>query len=161
MQVQKVKKLLDGVPSSVRYFVWSYLTNGEARCMPGMYAQPCGRGRVPALKDVERDIKRCFQDQPHLQGTQEPVLLLQAYLNTVPDIQYSMGRFCTSSRLSGVALTRFSLGLTLIVGQLLLLSPEAAAFWIFVSIMDTHIRTSRIHSDKGSINILEARAFVF
>jgi hypothetical protein len=32
-QVQKVKKLLlDGVPSSVRYLVWSYLTNGKARC---------------------------------------------------------------------------------------------------------------------------------
>jgi len=30
--------------------------------------------------------------------------------------------------------------LTLIVGQLLLLSPEEDAFWIFVSIMDTHIR---------------------
>jgi hypothetical protein len=26
------------------------------------------------------------------------------------------------------------------VGQLLLLSPEEDAFWIFVSIMDTHIR---------------------
>lgn len=30
--------------------------------------------------------------------------------------------------------------MTLIVGQLLLLSPEEDAFWIFVSIMDTHIR---------------------
>ena len=31
-------------------------------------------------------------------------------------------------------------GLTLIVGQLLLLAPEEDAFWIFISIMDTHIR---------------------
>jgi len=38
--------------------------------------------------------------------------------------------------------TRYSYtrGLTLIVGQLLLLAPEEDAFWIFVSIMDTHIR---------------------
>ena len=99
---RKVKKLLlDGVPSSVRYLVWSYLTDGKARCVPGVYPQLCGRGRVPASKDVERDIKRYFQDQPHLQGTQGPVLvLLQAYLNMVPDIQYSMGRFCTPYRLS-------------------------------------------------------------
>ena len=32
------------------------------------------------------------------------------------------------------------IGLTLIVGQLLLLAPEEDAFWIFISIMDTHIR---------------------
>jgi len=137
---KKVQKfLLDGVPSSARYLVWSYLTNVKARCV---YAQLCGKGKLPASKDVEQDIKRCFRDQPHLQGTQGPVLvLLQAYLNMVPDIQYSMGKFCTSSRLPGVALIpRFSLGLTLIVGQLLLLSPEEDAFWIFVSIMDTHIR---------------------
>jgi len=91
---KKVKKLLlDGVPSSVRYLVWSYLTDGKARCVPGVYAQLCARGRVQASKDVERDIKRCFQDQPHLQGKQGPVLvLLQAYLNMVPDIQYTMGK---------------------------------------------------------------------
>ena len=91
---KKVKKLLlDGVPSSVRYLVWSYLTDGKARCVPGVYPQLCGRGRVPASTDIERDIKRYFQDQPHLQGTQGPVLvLLQAYLNMVPDIQYSMGK---------------------------------------------------------------------
>ena len=31
-------------------------------------------------------------------------------------------------------------GLTKIVGQLLLLAPEEDAFWIFTSIMDTHLR---------------------
>ena len=31
-------------------------------------------------------------------------------------------------------------GLTLIAGQLLLLAPEEDAFWIFISIMDAHIR---------------------
>ena len=84
---------MDGVPSSVRYLVWSYLTDGKARCVPGVYAQLCSRGRVPSSADIERDIKKCFQDQPHLQGTQCPVLLLlQAYLNMVPDILYSMGK---------------------------------------------------------------------
>ena len=104
---KKVKKLLlDGVPSSVRYLVWSYLTDGKARCVPGVYLQLCGRGRVPASMDIERDMKRYFQDQPHLQGTQGPVLvLLQAYLNMVPDLQYSMGRLCPLVRLSSVALT--------------------------------------------------------
>ena len=91
---KKVKKLImDGVPSSVRYLVWSYLTDGKARCVPGVYAQLCSRGRVPSSADIERDIKNCFQDQPHLQGTQCPVLLLlQAYLNMVPDILYTMGK---------------------------------------------------------------------
>ncbi|KDR79719.1 hypothetical protein GALMADRAFT_93552 [Galerina marginata CBS 339.88] len=120
---KKVKKLvIDGVPSSVRYLVWTYLTDGKGRSVPGVYGQLCGRGKVPSSVEMERDIKVCFQDQPHLQGTQGPVLLLlQAYLNMVPDVQYTMG-------------------LTLIVGQLLLLAPEEDAFWIFVSIMDTHIR---------------------
>lgn len=91
---KKVKKLLmDGVPSSVRYLVWSYLTDGKARCVPGVYAQLCSRGRVPSSAEIERDIRDCFQDQPHLQGTQCPVLLLlQAYLNMVPDILYTKGK---------------------------------------------------------------------
>ena len=91
---KKVRKLLmDGVPSSVRYLVWSYLTDGKARCVPGVYAQLCSRGRVPSSADIERDSKNCFQDQPHLQGTQCPVvLLLQAYLNMVPDVLYTKGK---------------------------------------------------------------------
>ncbi|KAG6916394.1 hypothetical protein DXG01_007021 [Tephrocybe rancida] len=120
---KKVKKLIfDGVPESMRYLVWSMLTDGKARCVPGVYAQLGGRGRVAALADVERDVQRCFADQPQLQSTQGPVLsLLQAYLTVVPDVQYVTG-------------------LTLITGHLLLLAPEEDAFWIFVSVMDTHIR---------------------
>ncbi|KAG6914788.1 hypothetical protein DXG01_015319 [Tephrocybe rancida] len=120
---KKVKKLIfDGVPESMRYLVWSMLTDGKARCVPGVYAQLGGRGRVAALADVERDVQRCFADQPQLQSTQGPVLsLLQAYLTMVPDVQYVTG-------------------LTLITGHLLLLAPEEDAFWIFVSVMDTHIR---------------------
>jgi hypothetical protein len=61
---KKAKKLLlDGVSSSVRYLVWSYLTNGKARYVPGVYPQLLGR--VPASTDVERGIERYFQDQPH------------------------------------------------------------------------------------------------
>ena len=139
---KKVKKLLmDGVPSSVRYLVWSYLTDGKARCVQGVYTQLCSRGRVPSSADIERDIKSCFQDQPHLQGTQGPVLLLlQAYLNMVPDIQYTMGKNGLHTRSFDMVLNFFPTGLTLIVGQLLLLAPEEDAFWIFISIMDTHIR---------------------
>lgn len=56
--------------------------------------------------DVERDIKRYFRDQLHFQGTQGLVLvLLQVYLNMVPDIQYSMGKLRHLVRLSSVALT--------------------------------------------------------
>jgi hypothetical protein len=58
---KKVRKLImDGVPSSVRYLVWSCLTNGKARCVTGVYAQLCSRGRVPPSADIERDIKNCF-----------------------------------------------------------------------------------------------------
>jgi Rab-GTPase-TBC domain len=40
----------------------------------------------------------------------------------------------------GVGLICVDIGLTLIAGHLLLLSPEEDAFWIFVSLMDTHLR---------------------
>ncbi|RDB27248.1 hypothetical protein Hypma_004535 [Hypsizygus marmoreus] len=121
---KKVKKLLfDGVPSSVRYLVWSHLTDGKARCVPGVYSQLGARVRVAAFVDIERDIRSCFTDYPQLQSSEGPVIsLLQAYLTMVPDIQYMTG-------------------LTLIAGQLLLLAPEEDAFWIFVSIMDTHLRS--------------------
>ncbi|KAF9470703.1 hypothetical protein BDN70DRAFT_659976 [Pholiota conissans] len=128
---KKVRKLVvEGVPSSVRYLVWSYLTDGKARCVPGVYSQLCARGKVGVVGRIEEDIKRGFGDvdaeqeqlYSHLRGTQGPVgTLLSAYLNMVPDVQYSMG-------------------LTLIVGQLLILAPEEDAFWTFVSVMDTHIR---------------------
>ncbi|KAG6877529.1 hypothetical protein C0993_006323 [Termitomyces sp. T159_Od127] len=120
---KKVKKLIfDGVPSSVRYLVWSMLTDGKARVVPGVYGQLGNRGKVAALADIERDVQRCFADRPQLQSTQGPVnSLLQAYLTMVPDVQYMTG-------------------LTLIAGNLLLHAPEEDAFWIFVSLMDLHIR---------------------
>ena len=49
----------------------------------------------------------------------------------VPDIQYGSIDYTYCF---------LPIGLTLIVGQLLLLAPEEDAFWIFISIMDSHIR---------------------
>lgn len=90
---KKVKKLIfDGVPSSVRYLVWSMLTDGKARVVPGVYGQLGTRAKVVALADIERDVHRCFSDRPQLQSTQGPVTsLLQAYLTMVPDVQYVTG----------------------------------------------------------------------
>ncbi|KAG1730110.1 RabGAP TBC [Suillus paluster] len=120
---KKVKRLLlEGVPSSVRYLVWCHLTDSKARAIPGVYAQLGKRQRVPAFSDIERDAKTYFPDQTQLHPLDGPLVsLLQAYLNMVPDIQYSSG-------------------LTSIAGHLLLLSPEEDAFWIFASMMDAHLR---------------------
>ncbi|KAE9402270.1 hypothetical protein BT96DRAFT_956282 [Gymnopus androsaceus JB14] len=103
---KKVRKLLgEGVPSSVRYL-------GVA----GVYSQLSKRVRVAAFADMERDVKKCFGEHPHLQSTQGPLLsLLQAYLTMVPDVQYSAG-------------------LTLIAGHTLLLAPEEDGFWIFMEV---------------------------
>jgi len=114
---------MDGsVPSSVRFLVWSYLTDGKAKAIPGVYAQLGKRPRGPALAEVERDIQRSSPDHPQMQSNRASLLsVLHAYLSMVPDIEYS-------------------LGLTLISGHLLALSPEEDAFWIFVSIMDSYLR---------------------
>lgn len=90
---KKVKKLIhEGVPSSVRYLVWSHLTDGKAKVVPGVYYQLGNRDRIAVANTIEGDIKASFQDQPHLQGKRGPVLaLLQAYLTMVPDVHYTMG----------------------------------------------------------------------
>ncbi|TEB20822.1 RabGAP TBC [Coprinellus micaceus] len=137
---KKIRKLLlDGVPASVRYMVWSHLTDGKARFVPGVYPQLCKRGRVPASEVIEREVGRgswfARDEQGQLRVLSDAgggvVQLLQAYLNMVPDIQYTPG-------------------LPHIVGQLLLLAPEEDAFWIFISIMDTHIRP---YFSSGSIQM--------
>ncbi|TFK18877.1 hypothetical protein FA15DRAFT_760397 [Coprinopsis marcescibilis] len=129
-KLKKVRKLLlEGVPSSVRYLVWSHLTDGKAKCVPGVYTQLCKRGSVAQSRQIAAVVKNgewfLDEDRVQLRTLKEAgggvVQLLEAYLNMVPDIQYSPG-------------------LPHIVGQLLLLAPEEDAFWIFVSIMDTHIR---------------------
>ncbi|THU93215.1 RabGAP/TBC [Dendrothele bispora CBS 962.96] len=120
---KKVRKLIgDGVPSSVRYLVWSHLTDCKAKNVPGVYTNFVKRAKVPSFQDINRDVKQCFGEHPHLQSTEGPLLsLLQAYLTMVPDVRYSTG-------------------LTLIAGQLLLLAPEEDAFWIFVTMMDSVLR---------------------
>lgn len=137
---KKVRKLvMEGVPSSVRYLVWSHLMDGKARNVPGIYAQLSQRARVAAFGDMERDVRKCFADHPQLLSTQGPLIsVLQAYLTMVPDLQYSTGKFTHYHWLS--FLTFYS-GLTLIAGHLLLLAPEEDAFWTFVSIMDTYLRS--------------------
>ncbi|KAF9258596.1 RabGAP/TBC [Marasmius fiardii PR-910] len=122
-KTKKVRKLIgEGVPASVRYLVWSHLTDCKAKNVPGVYASFGKRARVAAFKDIEGDVRRCFAEHPHLQSTQGPVMaLLQAYLTMVPDVPYTTG-------------------LTLIAGHLLLLAPEEDAFWIFVTIMDSNLR---------------------
>ena len=140
---KKVKKLLmEGVPSSVRYLVWAHLTDSKARGMPGLYVQLGKRGKVPVFNDIEHDAQKCYPDQPQLHTVQGTLVsLLQAYLTMVPDIQYETGIIhsiflCTSLK----ADISFLSGLTYIAGRLLILAPDEDAFWIFVSLMDTHLR---------------------
>ncbi|KAI0770873.1 rab-GTPase-TBC domain-containing protein [Trametes elegans] len=118
---KKIRKLvLEGVPASVRYQVWAALTDSRGKRMAGLYHRLAQRDRVPAFADIERDIRECFMSQPELQDG-SLAQLLHAYLCMVPDIKYSKG-------------------LALIAGQLLLQSPEEDAFWTFISLMDTHLR---------------------
>jgi len=92
-KTKKIKKmLLEGVPASVRYLVWSHVTNGKERTVAGVYAQLCSRGRVAASERIEVDVFQSFSEHPQLQGRESPVLtVLQAYLNMVPDIRYNIG----------------------------------------------------------------------
>lgn len=96
---KKVKKLLvEGVPSSVRYLVWSYLTDGKGRAVKGVFEQLCRRGEVGRTAEIMTDVDRLFggenEGMEHLSGTKGPVIvLLQAYLSMVPDVQYSTGEF--------------------------------------------------------------------
>ncbi|CAK5279349.1 unnamed protein product [Mycena citricolor] len=80
---KKIKKLLTegAVPSSVRFLVWSHLTDGKGKAIPGVYAQLGKRARPAALAGVERDVARCSIEHPQVQAHQLAVVsLLQAYL---------------------------------------------------------------------------------
>ncbi|KAI9436505.1 TBC-domain-containing protein [Russula earlei] len=121
---KKIRKLLqEGVPASVRYQVWAHLTDSRAKRVEGLYAQLNEREKVPAFAEIQRDTQLCFPSDARLSQPNGPLVsLLQAYLTMVPDIQYSKG-------------------LAFIAGQLLLQSPEEDAFWIFISLMDSHLRS--------------------
>ncbi|EPS95810.1 hypothetical protein FOMPIDRAFT_143549 [Fomitopsis schrenkii] len=119
-KTKRIRKLvLEGVPASVRYRVWAHLTDSKAKRMDGLYATLGRRGEVAQSPDIQQDAHTIFQDEPLLDRSLVDVL--QAYLNMVPDVQYSKG-------------------LAMIAGQLLRQSPEEDAFWTFVTMMDSHIR---------------------
>lgn len=104
---KKVRKLIyEGVPSSVRYLIWQHLTDGKAKVVPGIYMKLGKRERIAVADKIEEDIRKCFLDQPHLQGKTGPVLaLLQAYLTMVPDVQYTRGTLL--ARFDMLALIRY------------------------------------------------------
>lgn len=141
---KKVKKLImEGVPSSVRYLVWAHLTDSKARGMPGLYGQLAKRDKVPVFDDIERDARKCYPDQLQLHTAQGTLVsLLQAYLIMVPDIQYETGDIRCMSFICryGLMHVPYVPGLSYIAGRLLILAPDEDAFWIFVSLMDTHLR---------------------
>ncbi|KIY45265.1 RabGAP/TBC, partial [Fistulina hepatica ATCC 64428] len=120
---RKVRRLLsDDVPSSVRYLVWSHVTDSRGKAVPGVYAQLSKRERIPAYAEIQRDVQQSSRDLGWSQESQASLLsLLQSYLTMVPDIHYSKG-------------------LTLISGHLLNMAPEEDAFWIFVCVMDLYLR---------------------
>ncbi|EKM60161.1 uncharacterized protein PHACADRAFT_82476 [Phanerochaete carnosa HHB-10118-sp] len=119
---KKVRKLLwEGVPASVRYIVWAHLTDSKAKRTENVYYKLTQRERVPAAANIERDLRRVFPEDHQLHDG-SLLNVLQAYLMMVPDTHYSRG-------------------LTVIAGHLLLQSPEEDAFWTFVSLMDTHVRS--------------------
>ncbi|KIJ28878.1 hypothetical protein M422DRAFT_189175 [Sphaerobolus stellatus SS14] len=119
---KKIRKLLtEGVPSSVRYMVWAHVSNSGSRKLPGVYAQLSKR-RPAVAEDIERDVEILFPDAPQLQDKNGPLVsVLFAFITMVPDIRYSRG-------------------LAIIAGHLLLQSPEEDAFWIFLGMMDSYLR---------------------
>lgn len=140
---KKIRKLLqEGVPASVRYQVWAHLTDSKAKRLEGLYTQFGEREKVPAFSEIQRDARVCFEGDSRLSLPNGPLVsLLQAYLTMVPDIQYSKGSsFNIVLRLLALIARLLVVGLTFIAGQLLLQSPEEDAFWIFVSLMDSHLR---------------------
>lgn len=120
---KKVRKLiLDGVPSSVRGKAWGAITDAKARRMEGLFTQLVRKAPSHFIPLVERDVERCFGDVQHLRDPKGPLAsLILAYTAMVPDIRYRTG-------------------LTLIAGHLLLQAPDEDAFWMFVAIMDSHLR---------------------
>ncbi len=76
---KKVRKILtEGVPSSVRYLVWTYLTDGKARCVPAFIRSSVREGKSGVAGKIEDDVRVGFvgQGEDHLQGTKGGVLSL-------------------------------------------------------------------------------------
>ena len=95
------KLLVEGVPSSVRYLTWSYLTDGKGRAVKGVYERLCQRGEVTRTRDIAADAETLFgihggeagnNGTQYLHATKGAVIvLLQAYFSMVPDVRYSTG----------------------------------------------------------------------
>lgn len=133
---KRVRKLvLDGVPSSVRGKAWGLITDAKARRMEGLFTQLVKKAPLHFIPLVERDVERCFGDVQHLRDPKGPLAsLILAYTAMVPDIRYRTG-------------------LTLIAGHLLLQAPDEDAFWMFVAIMDSHLRGYYQINSHGQIEI--------
>ncbi|KAG8757016.1 hypothetical protein FRC14_002447 [Serendipita sp. 396] len=133
---KKVKRLiLEGVPSSVRGRVWDHVTDSRARRMEGLFTQLIKKAPKQIVPLIEQDIERCFPDHPHLRDPRGSLAnLLLAYTAMVPDIRYRTG-------------------LTRIAGHLLLQAPDEDAFWIFVAVMDAHLRGYYHASSTGQFEI--------
>ena len=133
---KKVKKLiLDGVPSSVRGKAWGHITDAKARRMEGLFTQLVKKAPSQFIPLVERDVERCFGDVQHLRDPNGSLTsLILAYTAMVPDIRYRTG-------------------LTLIAGHLLLQAPDEDAFWMFVAIMDSHLRGYYQLNPQGQLEI--------
>jgi hypothetical protein len=133
---KKVRKLiLDGVPSSVRGKAWGVITDAKARRMEGLFTQLVRKAPSHFIPPVEGDVERYFGDVQHLRDPTGPLAsLILAYTAMVPDIHYRPG-------------------LTLIAGHLLLQAPDEDAFWMFVAIMDSHLRGYYQINSHGQIEI--------
>ena len=133
---KKVRKLiLDGVPSSVRGKAWEHITDAKARRMEGLFVQLVKKAPSHFVPLVERDVERCFGDVQHLRDPKGSLAsLILAYTAMVPDIRYRTG-------------------LTLIAGHLLLQAPDEDAFWMFVAIMDSHLRGYYQLNSQGQLDI--------
>lgn len=133
---KKVRKLIvDGVPSSVRGKAWGAITDAKARRMEGLFTQLVRKAPSHFIPLVERDVERCFGDVQHLRDPKGPLAsLILAYTAMVPDIRYRTG-------------------LTLIAGHLLLQAPDEDAFWMFVAIMDSHLRGYYQINSHGQIEV--------
>ncbi len=91
---KKIRRLvLEGVPSSVRYLVWSHLVDSKAKIIPGVYDKFGKREKVAVASSIEEDVRRCFPDHPHLRDAKGPlVTLLTTYLTMFPDIEYQTSK---------------------------------------------------------------------
>ena len=127
------------IAATVRYQVWAHLTDSKAKRIEALYAQLGNHERVPAFAEIQRDAHPCFPGDVRL--SRAAGYALTGILDDGPG-HSMMQRWDSLSfvRTGTEGLTWFvPLGLAFIAGQLLLQSPEEDAFWIFISLMDSHL----------------------